>query len=104
MSFATKSVRLGKARGEYNESGVPQKADVVGTLSHFRVGPQANLCAAAASFLSHVVARVSVGSPRSRGVQRGHGDYVQPPKVKPDDAEACDFDRHRGDWDQRPGA
>jgi hypothetical protein len=32
-------VRLGKARGEYNESGVPQKADAVGTLSHFRVGP-----------------------------------------------------------------
>jgi hypothetical protein len=31
-------VRLGKARGEHNESGVPQKADVVGKLSHFRVG------------------------------------------------------------------
>src|SRR5438552_17761138 len=31
--------RLGKARGEHNESGVPQKAEVVGALSHFRVGP-----------------------------------------------------------------
>src|SRR4030095_13644176 len=31
-------VRLGKARGEHNESGVPQKAKVIGTLSHFRVG------------------------------------------------------------------
>jgi len=34
-------VRLGKARGEHNESGIPQKAEVVGTLSHFRVGPSA---------------------------------------------------------------
>ena len=32
-------VRLGKARGEHNESGVRQKAEVVGTLGHFRVGP-----------------------------------------------------------------
>jgi hypothetical protein len=32
-------VRLGKARGEHNESGVPPKAEVVGTLSYFRVGP-----------------------------------------------------------------
>jgi hypothetical protein len=30
--------RLGKARGEHNESGVPQKAEVAATLAHFRVG------------------------------------------------------------------
>ena len=28
-------VRLGKARREHNESGVPQKAEVVGMSSHF---------------------------------------------------------------------
>jgi hypothetical protein len=32
-------VRPGKARGEHNESGVPQKPEVVRMLSHFRVGP-----------------------------------------------------------------
>src|SRR5712691_4231830 len=36
--FSTASVKLGKDRGEHNESGVPQKAEIVGTLSHFRVG------------------------------------------------------------------
>jgi hypothetical protein len=36
-------VRLGKARGEHNESGVPQKVDVVGTLSHFRVWPRTSI-------------------------------------------------------------
>jgi len=41
--------RLGKARGEHNESGVPQKAEVVGTLGHFRVGPQPDSCTAANS-------------------------------------------------------
>ena len=33
-------VRLGKARGEHNESGVTQKAEVLGTLGLFRVGPR----------------------------------------------------------------
>jgi hypothetical protein len=28
-----------KGSHEHNESGVPQKAEVVATLSHFRVGP-----------------------------------------------------------------
>src|SRR5882724_8734762 len=27
----------------HNESGVPQKAEVVGTLSHFRVGPDSDM-------------------------------------------------------------
>jgi hypothetical protein len=31
------------SRRTHNESGVPQKAEVVGTLSHFRVGPKAVL-------------------------------------------------------------
>jgi hypothetical protein len=32
-----------EARGENNESVMPQKADVVGTLSHFRVGPKPDI-------------------------------------------------------------
>ena len=37
-TFSTASVKLGKDRGEHNESGVSQKAEIVGTLSPFRVG------------------------------------------------------------------
>ena len=36
-------IRHRKARGEHNESGVPQKAEVVGTLRHFRVGPSVDI-------------------------------------------------------------
>jgi hypothetical protein len=34
---AVHHIRLGKARGEHNESGVPQKAEVVGTRGQFRI-------------------------------------------------------------------
>jgi hypothetical protein len=41
--FRTTRVKLGKARCEHNESGLAQKAEVVGTLSHFRAGPKAEV-------------------------------------------------------------
>jgi hypothetical protein len=36
-------VKLGKARGEHNESGLAQKAEIVDRLSRFRVGPRADI-------------------------------------------------------------
>jgi hypothetical protein len=45
------------------------------------------------------------GSQKLRGAQRERGDCAPPHdhKVNHQDADACDFDRHRADWDQRPG-
>jgi hypothetical protein len=46
---AVHHIRLGKARGEHNESGVRRKAEVLGALGHFRVGPQADSVAEVSS-------------------------------------------------------
>jgi hypothetical protein len=56
-------VRLGKARNEHNESGVPQKAEVVGTLSHFRVGPTPVVSNCSKRLLTHRPDRPRLSAP-----------------------------------------